>query len=192
MKKFTCCLIALIIVSCNSNVHKSDSSKKNDDMEINEQIKKEILNYTLDELFYYQEIENGNLLATSAGKLSEQTDRAMVFVPAGGGEEDVPKFKVIHYDDKHITVSDDNIVTDYHLFNFSLNDDALILKFEVRNIFQLIKYDAERNAFQKANAIDYLLEVDIKNDSVFIEDDNILVIGANKYKFDGKGFEVIK
>lgn len=194
MKRFSIYLIALIIMSCNSNIDKKDnSSEKNGDTGMNEQVsnENEIVNYTIDELFFYEEIDNGVLLATSAGKLSAQSDRAMVFVPAGGGEEDVPEFDVKRYDDVHITLTDNNIVTEYHIFNFSLNNDALILKYEVENVFQLIKYVAESNAFQEVNATDYSLQVDIKKDSVHVEDDNILVIGTNKYKFNGSGFEII-
>ncbi len=194
MKRFSIYLIALIIMSCNSNIDKKDnSSEKNGDTGMNEQVsnENEIVNYTIDELFFYEEIDNGVLLVTSAGKLSAQSDRAMVFVPAGGGEEDVPEFDVKRYDDVHITLTDNNIVTEYHIFNFSLNNDALILKYEVENVFQLIKYVAESNAFQEVNATDYSLQVDIKKDSVHVEDDNILVIGTNKYKFNGSGFEII-
>jgi hypothetical protein len=192
MKRFTIYLIAVIIMSCSSNTNQKDNNLENTG-DVNEQIsnKDEIVNYTIDELFFFQEIDNGDLLATTAGKLSAQSERAMVFVPAGGGEEDAPEFEVKQYNEVHITLSSNNIVTEYHVFNFSSSNDALILKYELENVFQLIKYVAESNSFQEINVADYSLQVDVKNDSVYFEDANILVIGSNKYEFSGKGFEKI-
>lgn len=110
------------------------------------------VDYTIQDLFFYQEIDNGNLLATSTGKLGQQSERAAIFVPSSGNETG-SDFLIKSSEDDSITLMETSsgIQLSYYLFNIKNSKNALIIKREADTRWELIFYDRKSNEFQKAS-----------------------------------------
>ncbi len=97
---------------------------------------------SINEIFFYFDIEGGELLATSEGALDEQSERAALFVPPGGGEESVSHMELIHGDERSIAVRSDGRVTEYHLYTGE--KVYFIIVYEKEEMFRLLRYESEK------------------------------------------------
>jgi hypothetical protein len=121
-------------------------------------------NYIIADLFFYRDIANGELLSTSEGLLLNQSERAAIFVPPGGGAEYKPVFQEVKIDEHTIILKKvgSNYIVSYHLFCFSGKNGALILVLENGVLQRLISYSGTNEGFIEMKLDDFF-PADISN-----------------------------
>jgi len=146
--------------------------------------------YPIQEIFFYFEVGNGELLATSTGKLGTQTERAAVFVPPGGGTEETSAFTVVESDDHHIILTDGTVTTAYYLYRCETgeNADAFLIKYEEGRLFSLYRYDREANALSEIPRHDVIFASEEAFQQAEFEGATITLSDDSWYRFDGRTF----
>ena len=146
--------------------------------------------YPIQEIFFYFEVGNGELLATSTGKLGTQSERASVFVPPGGGTEETSEFTVVESDDHHIIVTDGTVTTAYYLYRFENSEsrDAFLIKYEEGRLFSLYRYDREANALSEVPRHDVIFASEEAFQQAEFEESAITLSDGSWYRFDGRTF----
>ena len=146
--------------------------------------------YPIQEIFFYFEVGNGELLATSTGKLATQTERASVFVPPGGGTEETSAFTVVESDDDHIILTDGTVTTAYYLYRCETgeNADAFLIKYEEGRLFSLYRYDREANALSEVPRHDVIFASEEAFQQAEFEGATITLSDDSFYRFDGRTF----
>lgn len=146
--------------------------------------------YPIQEIFFYFEVGNGELLATSTGKLATQTERASVFVPPGGGTEETSAFTVVESDDHHIILTDGTVTTAYYLYRCETGEtaDAFLIKYEEGRLFSLYRYDREANALSEVPRHDVIFASEEAFQQAEFEGATITLSDDSCYRFDGRTF----
>lgn len=146
--------------------------------------------YPIQEIFFYFEVGNGELLATSTGKLAMQTERAAVFVPPGGGTEETSEFTVVESDDHHIIVTDGRVTTAYYLYRCEPgeNEDAFLIKYEEGRLFSLYRYDREANALSEVPRHDVIFASEEAFQQAEFDGATITLSDGSWYRFNGRTF----
>ncbi|HET56368.1 MAG TPA: hypothetical protein ENN33_14295 [Ignavibacteria bacterium] len=146
--------------------------------------------YPIQEIFFYFEVGNGELLATSTGKLGMQSERASVFVPPGGGSEEPCEFTVTESDDHHIILTDGTVTTAYYLYRFENSEsrDAFLIKYEEGRLFSLYRYDREVNALSEVPRHDVIFASEEAFQQAEFDGTVITLSDGSRYRFDGKVF----
>lgn len=147
--------------------------------------------YPIQEIFFYFEVGNGELLATSTGKLGMQSERASVFVPPGGGTEETSEFTVVESDDHHIILTDGRVITAYYLYRCETgeNGDAFLIKYEEGTLFSLYRYDREENTLSEVSRSDFFHEAAEAFQKAEFDGAVITLSDGSRYRFDGCKFQ---
>ena len=146
--------------------------------------------YPIQETFFYFEVGNGELLATSTGKLATQSERASAFVPPGSGTEEIPDFSIAESDDHHIIVTDGTVTTAYCLYRLenSESGDALLIKYEEGRLFSLYRYDKEMNSLEEVPRSEYFSAPEEAFGQAEFEESAIILSDGSRYRFNGRTF----